>query len=189
MSLNVDEHPVAAPAAPAARLCVGVTGHREDNPSFLANSEAIERAFDRVLSLIDIAEATARTAGADIATTRLHSLLADGTDELAARGALARGWELVAPLPFGLALNVAINAHPASVEDAHALLRGPGEVDRVHAPAVRERATRLFALAAQAQRFELADRDALIVRLYLEKLAYREDQRSDATFSNTNRTS
>ncbi|MEJ0006008.1 MAG: hypothetical protein WDM77_06365 [Steroidobacteraceae bacterium] len=61
-----------------------------------------------------------------IAPTRLHCLLADGTDQLAAHAALERGWELVAPLPFGLALNVAINAHPASLADARALLAGAG---------------------------------------------------------------
>ena len=139
-------------------------------------------ALDQILDLIEAAVAAVRM-GTTVAPTRVHSLLADGTDELIARGALARGWELVAPLPFGLALNVAINAHPATAEDAHALLRGAGGVPNVQSAAVRERAERLFELAARARRFELADRDALISRLYLEKLAYREDSRGETTFA------
>lgn len=174
--------PVVAPAPPPARLCVGVTGHREDNPAFTANRAGILDAIEQALDLIDAAVVSAR-ANLEVAATRLHSLLADGTDELTAEGALRRGWEFVAPLPFGLPLNVAINAHPATAEDAHALLRGPGSLDNVQSQEVRARAARLFELGARARRFELADRDALIARLYLEKLAYREDARSEATFA------
>lgn len=182
MSSSVNELPVVAPAPPPARLCIGVTGHREDNPAFAANRDGIVAALDQALDLIDAAVRAART-GTAIAPTRVHSLLADGTDELVGRGALDRGWDLVAPLPFGLALNIAINAHPDTAEDAHALLRGPAGVDHVRSAPVRERAARLFELAARARRFELADRDELISRLYLEKLAYREDARGEATFA------
>jgi len=178
-----DATPAIAPSPPPARLCVGVTGHREDNPAFTANRDGVLRALDQVLDLIDAAVVAARTSGEQVVATRLHSLLADGTDALVAQGALARGWELVAPLPFGVSLNVAINAHPATLEDAHALLRGAAGVENVASAAVRERATRLFELAARAHRFELADRDALISRLYLDKLAYREDPRGEATFA------
>jgi hypothetical protein len=57
-------------------------------------------------------------------TVHLHTLLADGADQMAAEFALQRQWPLVAPLPFGLALDVAINAHAASAEETQALLNG-----------------------------------------------------------------
>lgn len=183
MQLKAADIGVAAPPSPSARLCIGVTGHREDNPALTAHRDDILRAIDQALDLIDSAVAAERRADPRLATTRLHSLLADGADLLVANGALARGWELVAPLPFGLALNVAINAHPATAEDAHALLRGEDGLPHVQSAEVRERAERLFDAAAQARRFELADRDEFIARLYLEKLAYREDARSEATFA------
>lgn len=174
---------VSAPPPPPARLCVGVTGHREDNRAFSDNRDGIVRAIREVVQHIDVAVIACRRTGMQPATTRLHSLLADGTDALTADCALSMGWELVAPLPFGLALNVAINAHPETAEDAHALLRGAIGLENVQSEEVRQRAERLFELAARARLFELADRDALVSRLYLEKLAYTEDARSEATFS------
>jgi hypothetical protein len=160
-----------------------VTGHREDHPAFAAMREDIAHALAQVLDLIDAVVAGERAKAGAVAPTRLHSLLADGTDLLAARGALDRNWELVAPLPFGADLNIAINAHPFTVEDARALMAGPAYLGAVRDPQVRERAARLLAVAEQAQRFELADGDALITRLYLDKLAHRENARSDATFA------
>jgi hypothetical protein len=174
---------VIAPPSPQARLCVGVTGHREVHSSYAAKRADITQALDEALSLMDAAVRALRERGTDVAATRLHSLLADGTDLQAANGALQRQWELVAPLPFGLALNVAINAGPASVEDARALLGGPAALAQVRDDAVRERAAALFAAAAQARCFELADRDDLMTQLYLEKLAHRENTRDEATFS------
>ena len=168
---------------PPARLCIGVTGHRENHASFGAQRDGIVRAIGEALELIEAAVQRTRTAGVDIAATRLYSLLADGTDQEAAAGALERGWELIAPLPFGLALNVAINAHPTTVEDARCLIDGIDGVSRVKDAQVAARATRLYALAQGARRFELAERDALIARLYLDKLQRGEDSSSDATFT------
>ena len=173
----------APPPPPCARLCLGVTGHREDHPAFTAMRDEIALALSQVLDLIDAAVASEREGPAEIAPTRMHSLLSDGTDLLAARGALERNWELVAPLPFGAAVNVAINAHPLTVEDARTLLAGAAHVGAVRDPEVRERAVRLLAVTEQSRRFELADGDALITRLYLEMLAHRENARSDATFA------
>ena len=49
-------------------------------------------------------------------------------DQIVAASAIERDWELVVPLPFGRALNLAINAHAHSLEDADALL-GVEQVD------------------------------------------------------------
>jgi hypothetical protein len=93
--------------------------------------------------------------GAPFAPIRMHSVMADGTDQLAAREALARGWEIVALLPFGRALNCAINAHPRSLADAQALLTGAAAEDGT----VQDRAETIRSLVARAHVFELADVD------------------------------
>ncbi len=164
---------VAAPPAPAVRLSIGVTGHRPTNPAFSANGDRIASALEQVLNII--ADAT----GADTAPVRLHSLLADGIDQMAAREALARGWELVAPLPFGHNLNIAINAQPESVADAEALLAGRDPADA----ATQARAAAIRELTGSARLFALADRDPLLTKLYLDKLAAPADLKVAEAFS------
>jgi hypothetical protein len=97
---------ITAPPAPAVRLSIGVTGHRAGNAAFAANDARIELVLGQVFDLMQSA------LGEGTAPVRLHCLLADGADQIAARGGLGRGWELIAPLPFGRDLNVAINAVP-----------------------------------------------------------------------------
>ena len=150
----------AAPPAPAARLAIGVTGHRTANAAFKANRDHIAAVLDQVL------DAIAAAAASEGAPVRLHCLLADGVDQMAARSAVSRNWELVAPLPFGFALNVAVNAAPGTAADAEALLAGRDAAD----PATQARAVAIQDCAASARLFELADRDPLLTRLYLEKL-------------------
>lgn len=145
-------------------LALGITGHRATNPSFSAHADAIAAALDRLFARIDaIAAALPGPRGA----LRLHSLLVDGTDQIAARLGLERGWELVVPLPFGAELNLAINAHPATPEDAAALCRGDAAAD----PAVEARAAAIRDITARAHLFELADHDAEIEALWLASLA------------------
>ena len=161
----------AAPPAPAARLAIGVTGHRTTNAAFSAHQDGIAAALEQVLDAI-----AAATAGAPV---RLHCLLTDGADQLAARSALSRGWELVAPLPFGLALNVAVNATPGTVTDAEALLAGGDAGDA----ATQARAAAITDCAASARLFELADRDPLLTSLYLEKLRAPADLHAAQAFA------
>lgn len=155
---------IAAPAAPGVRLCLGVAGHRADHPSYGPRAARIAAAMARVLDLIDAAlAAVPGPFGAPLAPSRMHSMLADGADQIAAREALARGWDLVAPLPFGRALNCAINAHPHCADDARALAAGGAPAD----PAVAARAAAIHDLAGKAQVFELADADAEIAAAFL----------------------
>jgi hypothetical protein len=150
-----------APPHPRATFALGVTGHRLANPALAASLAETSAVLAAVFARIgDLAESSG---GADL---RLHSLLNDGTDQLAAELALAQGWELVAPLPFGQDLDCAINATPPTAEDAEALLAGRDPVD----PACAQRATALRAIGAKARRFELAERDAEIAALYLARL-------------------
>ncbi len=151
--------PLVVPPLPVPILSLGVTGHRANNSDFVAHEDRIAAVMAQIFTAI----AAATDSGAGPVQVRLHSLLADGTDQLAALGALSRGWELVAPLPFGRALNQAINAHPASPADARLLLAGKP----ARAAETATRAGAIAALAAQARVFELADADVAIGALYL----------------------
>ncbi|MEO8756046.1 MAG: hypothetical protein ABI624_25590, partial [Casimicrobiaceae bacterium] len=174
-----------APPPPHVRLCVGVTGHREDNPAFAAHRAQVETVLAQLLDLIaaTVAAEPPSPGAGSIAPTRLYTLLADGVDQMAATSALARGWELVAPLPFGLALNAAINAHPTTAAEARSLLAGGEDGYAACTVDVRERAERILQLAAQARLFQLADRDAAIAELFLAKLQSPHDARSASTFT------
>ena len=146
------------PPLPAPILSLGVTGHRANNATYRANADRIAAVMADVFAAI--------TAAAGPAQVRLHSLLADGSDQLAATLALARGWELVAPLPFGQPLNLAINTHPGA-DDARRLVSGQAAQD----PEIAARAATLVGLIGQARVFALADADAAITALFLAKLA------------------
>lgn len=164
---------ISAPPPPPLSLSIGVTGHRIGNAAFSANRERIERVLVEVLDQIEAAAGTATAA------IRLHSLLTDGVDQIAARHALDHGWELVAPLPFGRELNVAINALPETVADGRALAAGQRATD----PATEARAEAIRELAVSARLFELAERDTLLHRLFLEKLAAPTDLHAAQAFA------
>ena len=157
-----------APGALQARLHLGVTGHRESNEAFAANRARIAAVLEEVLDVIGAAAASGPRplAAAAPGSPRLHTLLADGADHLAARSAITRGWEVVAPLPFGRRLNAAINAKPQTVEDGRALLAGAAAGD----PETRARAEAVLALGETARVFELADQDAVIAGHFLARL-------------------
>ena len=158
--------PASSPASlvlPLARLALGVTGHRNSNAAFARNRAAIDAALTALFDTIDTAVAGQAEAWAP---TRLHALLAHGADLLAVERALARGWQVTAPLPFGPALNIAINAHPATAADARALLAGGVPADAE----VAARAAEMQRLAAQAQCLALAEQDATVARLFLAML-------------------
>jgi hypothetical protein len=164
--------PLPSPNPEAAwqpRLVLGITGHRASNPSYSAHVDAIAAALADLFARIDAIGTALPGAHAAV---RLHSLLVDGTDQVAAELALARGWELAVPLPFGADLNLAINAHPATVADAAALCRGQPASDQ----SVEARAAAIRAITASAHLFELADRDVEIERLWLASLADPDDR-------------
>lgn len=156
-------------------LALGITGHRASNPAFAANHDAIRTALAAVFARID---ALAAALPGDHGAVRLHSLLVDGTDQIAAELALARAWEVAAALPFGAALNLAINAHPVTPADAAALLAGRPAAD----PVVAAHAAAIRAVTARAQLFELADRDAEVERLWLATIADPADRAAARAF-------
>lgn len=150
-------------------LALGITGHRASNPSYRAHAPAIAAALRSLFARIEaIADSWPGARGA----VRLHSLLVDGTDQIAAELALAQGWELAVPLPFGAELNCAINAHPETLDDAAALLAGRP----AHDPAVEAKAAAIRAITARACLFELADRDAEVEALWRAVIADPEDR-------------
>lgn len=156
-------------------LALGVTGHRAANPAYSANAAAIAAALDALFARMDAICAGLPGARGPV---RLHSLLVDGTDQVAGELAHARGWDLAVPLPFGAALNCAINAHPDTLEDVDALLAGRPAANR----AVEAKAAAIRAITAGARMFELADRDAEIEALWRAHLADPEDRAAARAF-------
>ena len=156
-------------------LALGVTGHRATNPAYSAHAAAIAAALEALFARIDaICVRLPGTRG----PVRLHSLLVDGTDQVAGALALARGWDLAVPLPFGAALNCAINAHPDRLADVDALLAGRPAAN----PAVEAKAAAIRAITAGARMFELADRDAEIEALWRQSLADPADRTAARAF-------
>lgn len=163
-------------ALPSARLCVGITGHRYSNSVFSQNRGGIEEALCRIFDAIDAV--ISRQADV-VAPTRLHSLLAHGADIMAVEEAFRRGWDVSTPLPFGLALNTAINAHPQNPEDALALIDGGSPFCADTAA----RAEHIRDLAARTLRFELAEQDEGIAQLFVESLRFPDNAVAGAAFS------
>jgi hypothetical protein len=156
-------------------LALGVTGHRATNPAYSAHAAAIGAALEALFARID---AICAGLPGERGPVRLHSLLVDGTDQVAGERALARGWELAVPLPFGAMLNCAINAHPETLADVDALLAGRPAAN----PAVEAKAAAIRAITARARMFELADRDAEIEALWRAHLAAPEDHAAARAF-------
>jgi len=149
-------------------LSLGVTGHRDGNAALDANRAEVESV---IASVFDAIDETLGGFAIELSPVRLHSLLASGVDQIAAELALARDWELVAPLPFGAELNLAINADAGTPADVRALLEGQSAADKT----VEGRAEAIRSLSARARCFEIADRDAEIAEALLASLARPDD--------------
>ena len=168
-----------APAAPQARLAFGVTGHRRAHAGMVGNSEAVADQLEALFTQIAQQVAAEACSLGGVAPVRLHTLLADGVDQLAAASAIARGWELVVPLPFGRALNLAINAHPTNLADAEALLGGTTPPD----PACAANAAAIEHWYGAARLFELADHDALLTQQLIGTLKHPHDKSLASLYS------
>jgi hypothetical protein len=161
---------------PLPRLCLAITGHRESNAAFAANRDAVAASL---AMLFDAADAVTKQQSGGAAPTRLFSLLAHGADLMAVDQALARGWEISAPLPFGLDLNIAINADPATVDDFDALLRHMPVTDQE----LSRRADHIRDVALRARLFELAEADVAMARAHRTMLGTRSDPLATRRFS------
>lgn len=164
---------VWSPAVWRPHLSLGITGHRPDNPTFAANEDEVKASLLAVFETIE--RFRRESASASQGDVRLHGLLASGVDQLAAEYALAHGWQLVAPLPFGKGLNIAINAGADTREDVEALCEGRAATD----PSVEQRAAETRDFIAKARVFEIADRDEEI-RSLLNGSIERPDDRTIA---------
>lgn len=133
--------------------------------SYADNRAGIEAVFAQILDIIQ--SATDKELGDGGAQrTRVHSLLADGADQLSAREALRRGWKAVVPLPVGASLNCAINARPKTKADAGLILAGKTPTD---ADAAR-RAEALRSFYQTTQLFQLQDADTEMEALFMASL-------------------
>lgn len=167
--MNLETESDESAGLPLARLCVGVTGHRDGNAAFEANRAGIESSLAAIFETIDGA---ASLLPGGTGRTRLHSLLAPGADMMAMEAALARGWEVVAPLPFGLDLSIAVNCSHPTEADARALVKG----EVAPSPGVAAQAGAMRDLAARVQLFELAEQDAVVSQRFLAAMAAPDDR-------------
>ena len=159
--------------SPHLRISLGITGHRSEHPGFAPNHARIAAVLAGIFDRID-AQAKAVTPAfgpGNIAPSRLHCLLADGTDQLASELALQRGYELIALLPFGPALNRAINSMPGSAADARTLLGGAMPSD----PAASAHANVIDAMSKRVSMVALADSDARLTARLIAHLESPED--------------
>ena len=167
---------LAESALPEPRLSIGVTGHRDSNAAFIANRGEIATALGAVFQAVEGAAARLPGRGG---RTRLHSLLAPGVDMMAIEQAIARNWEVAAPLPFGRDLNIAVNCGVASAQDAAAIVRGEAPLSRE----VAVRVEKMRALADRVRLFELAEQDALVTERLLASLAAPDDAEVAAAYA------
>lgn len=160
---------VAAPPAPRPQFAISVTGHRQSHGCYAEGADRIEAALSAIMDSIDssIGELPSCSGDTGQPAVRLATLLADGTDQLTARIALARGYRLQCPLPFGQALNAAINSHPTNLDDARSICAG----GPARHPQTALNLAAIQSLAAAADLFELAEQDVRIRQLFLDALA------------------
>ena len=171
----------ASPPAPLVRLALGVTGHRAGHSGFAENEARISAVLSGLLDHLEaaVAQACDPAGPLQFGPIRLHTLLADGTDRMASQMALARGYELVAPLPFGRRLNRTINSLTNDPAEARRLLAGEDALDpqiQAHAAAIRN-------LSDKARVLQLADADERLAALFLDKLDAPDDQAKAQLFA------
>jgi hypothetical protein len=166
---------------PTVRLDIGISGHRSRHPVFSANRAPIAESLSALMDFIgEVAVEEVRgIPGAEAPLVQLHSLLAYGADLMAVTTAKAKGWPVSAPLPFGRALNIAINAQPTGLNDMHALLVG-GEVGDAETAA---RAREIAAIVDEVSLFELAEQDIEVEALYRAFLSAPNDNAAQQAFS------
>lgn len=141
----------------------------------------LEAVLAQIFSQIEnaLSAITVTAEDTDQCTRRLLTLLADGTDHLAARLGLDRSWDLAIPLPFGRRLNAAINAAPLNSSDARAILAG-------EQPSSKEAALRMAAIVDLTDcgtLFELADEDKYLSELFVNATDKPDDQNAVTLFA------
>lgn len=179
--MQTDRAESAYLAPPVPVLGVGITGHRSKHPVYAANRDAIAVTLAQLFDLLERTAASTAAAGGATSTPliRLHSLLAYGADLMAVQAAQKLDWPVVAPLPFGRALNLAINAQPATPEDMELLLADQAALD----PATAARADEIRAAAQSVNIFALAEQDAAITQRFRALLAEPADETAALSFA------
>lgn len=143
------------------------------HPSYPQDDSYLRRVLDDVFALID---RTASTAGTDLAI-RLNTLLADGSDQAGAELAVARGWDLMVPQPFGENLARAVAVLPAPGDAIDDLLESGTTGDAQ----VATRLAPLIELEKQGRVFRIADRDERIADLVRAHARFPNDASLNAS--------
>lgn len=143
---------------------IGVTGHREGNASFDANSVAIEGALHALFA--GTARELTEQEGDRPIQLRLITNLAHGSDLMAARIGHNHGMSVHAPLPFGRELNYAFNTPGLDWTEMLSVANGNAPKDA----RIREKYAELKDMTESSRCFELAEQDESL-RDFLQRLA------------------
>jgi hypothetical protein len=167
-------------AMPKVMLDIGITGHRSRHPVFSAHRDGIEQSLSALFALLAqlCVEEFNSVATENAPEIRLHSLLAYGADLMAVKAATKLGWPIIAPLPFGRHLNLAINAQPTSLADMQAILadQKPQDAETL------ARASEIQSVVSEVQVFELAEQDTAVAALYSAHLDAPDDNAAEHAF-------
>ncbi len=158
-------------------LTIGVTGHREGNPDYDANRQAIADQLSNLFEGIKNG-LSAETCLSDH-STRLVTNLAHGTDFIAAEIALEKGWPVSAPLPFGRELNVALNTPRLDLPEMLALAQGTAPSSQE----ITESIDAMRTLYARVSCFELADQDHITHHALQKAAEHTGDTRAAQNFA------
>ncbi len=161
--MEVDNSLALGFAAPPRILSIGVTGHREGNPAFSDNRAAIEQAVAALFARVKDKIASAQEQAAEL---RVVTNLANGCDLMATQIAAKLDATVIAPLPFGTDVNLALNMLGSSWPAAMLIADGQEPEDKAEAANWHA----LKAAHAQANCFELCDQDEAL-KHYLTRLA------------------
>lgn len=165
---------------PAVTLDIAITGHRSRHPVFAQNKTEIAQSLSALMDLLGriAIEESGCGGNGGLPHIRLHSMLAYGADLMAVDAVQSKGWPVIAPLPFGQALNLAINAQPVHMVDMQALLDGGTISDSDTA----QRAAEIRSIAANAQIFELAEQDRDVETFYRKHLGEPDNRAAEQDF-------
>lgn len=176
---------------------VGITGHRTDHPAMNelgTGSGAVARALAEAIGIISAAGRSACGQRRDDAPPchlqfRLLSMLADGTDQWAAKAALDNqdqaSWEVIAPAPCGAALTAARGVHglgsskenvDAAIAHARSTLASsvgqpmPAPLLGHRQQSLEQQVDAYCSFFLEARRFEMSESDAELTELWLQSL-------------------
>jgi hypothetical protein len=150
---------------------VAITGHRLAHPGLAGRVDAVSAAIAELFETLTSPEGS-----------ELHTMLADGVDQIATQHALRMQWRVKAILPFGAPLTCAIGASAKSddAENKRRLLLDAERANKAGERSDNDQIRAFFALARRIEVEALADCDDYFADAWI---AASSDETSRQSFS------